>query len=108
MTSGEIYIRLVAGIAPDVITNSRVHVLARGVQIFLVALDLIDESGFRDRNANIVLLPALLRGWWWRIACESAHMTEGSLPQLPMRSASAFAQFSKLFVRNVHPRMNAH
>src|SRR2546421_12746487 len=108
MTSGEIYIRLVAGITPDVITNGRIHVLAGGVQIFLVTLDFVDEGTFGDRNANIVLLPALLRGWRWRIACEGAHMNEGSLPQFPMRSARAFAQFSKFLVRNVNTRVNAH
>src|SRR5438552_4485859 len=108
MTCGEVDIWLVAGITPDVITDSRVHVLTRGVQVFLVALDLVDESTFGDRNANVVLLPALLRGWRWRITCKSAHMTDRLLPEFTMRSASAFAQISQLFVRDINAWMNAH
>src|SRR6266498_830536 len=104
MTGGEIDIRFVAGITPDVVTDGRVHVLARRVQIFLVAFDLVDEGRFRDRNAHIILLPALLcRRWWW-IACQSTHVADGLLPKLAVRSASACAQISELFVGDINAR----
>ena len=80
MTRGQIYIRLVAGITPDVITEGRVHVLAGGVQIFLIAFDLVNESRFRDRDTDVVLLAALLCGWWRRVGVKSAHSADCSLP----------------------------
>src|SRR5712672_1604389 len=98
MTSGEIHIRFVTGITPDVVTDGRVHVPAGGVQVFLVPFDLVDEGGFRDRNANVILLPALLCRWRWRIARQGAHVADRLLPQFTMRSACTFAQISQLFV----------
>src|SRR5712671_3424448 len=108
MTGGEIHIRFVTGITPDVVTDGRVHVPAGGVQVFLVPFDLVDEGGFRDRNANVILLSPLLCGWWWRIASECAHMTNRLLPKFAMRSARTFAQISQLFVCDINARVNAH
>src|SRR5438093_6561132 len=108
MTGGEIDIRFVASITPDVVTDSRVHVLARRVQIFLVAFNLIDEGTFGDRDPDIVLLTALLcRRWWW-IACQSPHVADGALPKFSMGGMRTLAQFSKLFVGDINTRMNAH
>src|SRR2546423_10225161 len=108
MPSGEIHIRFITGITPDVVADGRVHVLTGGVQIFLVAFDLVDEGSFRDRYANVILLPALLCRWRWRIARERAHMTDRLLPQFTVRSARTFAQISELFVCNINARVDAH
>src|SRR5882672_8225303 len=108
MTRGQIYVRLIAGVTPDVVTDGRVHVFLRRFEIFLVAIDLVDERTFDDRDADIILLAALFRGCWWWLGSKSTHVVDRSLPKLTMRSASAFAQFSELFVRNVNTRMNAH
>ena len=68
MTGGQIYIRLVVGVTPDVVTDGRVHVLARGVQIFLVAFDLVNEGRFRDGDPDLILFASLLRRWRRRIS----------------------------------------
>ena len=107
MSCGEIYIRLVARISPDVVTDGRVHVLAGSIQIFLIAFDLVNEGGLRDGDADVILLAALLRGWGRRIGFKSAHVADGSLPKLTVRSASAGAQFREFFVREVNTRMDA-
>src|SRR2546421_9964647 len=96
MTRGQIDVWLVRRVTPNVITHRRVHVLTRSVEIFFVAFDLVDESSFRDRDGNFILLPA--RFGWRRggFAAEGAHMTEGLLPPVSMRRAKPKSQFSPL------------
>src|SRR5438034_510292 len=101
MTCSEIDVRLVAGITPDVIADGRVHIFARGIEIFLIAFDLVDESRFRDRYTDVILLAALLRGWRGRVGCKCPCVADRSLPKFTVRSARALAQFSELFVCNV-------
>ena len=80
MAGGEIDIRFVAGIAPNVVAHRRVHVFARRIQIFLVALYFVDERSFGNCNRHIVLLPASFGGWRRRISSERPHVTQFTLP----------------------------
>src|SRR4030095_15035233 len=107
MTCGEVNIRLVAGITPDVVTDGRIHILPRGVQIFLVAFDLVNKGSFRDGDADVILLAAFLSRRWRRVGSKSAHVADCALPKLTVRGASALTQFSEFFVREVNPWMNA-
>src|SRR5688500_2522909 len=107
MTCGQIYIRLVVGVTPDVVTNGRVHILAGGVEVFLIAFNLVSERRFGDSDADVILCASLLRrrrGW---ISLESAHAADGSLPQFAVRAARALSQLSEFFVSDVDSRMHA-
>ena len=107
MAGGEIYIRFVAGITPNVITHRRVHVLASRVQIFFIAFDLVDEGCFRDRDTDIVLLASLFSGWRGRVTTKSAHVFDSLLPKFSMRSACALAQAVEFYIGDVNTWMNA-
>src|SRR5688572_501185 len=74
MAGGQINVRLVVGVTPDVITDGRVHVLAGGVEIFLIAFDLVNESRFSDSDPHRILFASLLRRWWRRISGQSPHV----------------------------------
>src|SRR5689334_21056133 len=104
MARRQIYVRLVIRVAPDVVADGRVHILARGVQVFPVAFYLIGEGGFRDPDADIILLATLLCRRRRRLGGEGAHIAEDLLPDVTMRGLSAFAQFKDLLVRDVNAR----
>src|SRR5258707_2296785 len=107
MTGGQIHVRLVTGITPNVVADGGLHIPARGVKIFPIALHLVDESGFGNRDTDVVLLASLFRGRRRRVGGECAYVADRTLPKVTMRRASAFAQFSQVFVGNINPWMNA-
>src|SRR6185312_2520583 len=107
MARREIDIRLIVRVAPNVVTDGRIHVLSRRIEIFLVAFDLVDKGCFGDRNPNIILLTPLAGRRWWRVRFERVDMTNCALPKLAVRGARATTQFTQLFLRNVDTRMYA-
>src|ERR1041384_7701717 len=98
MTCRQIDVGFVRRVTPDVVTHRRIHVLTRRVEIFFVALNLVDESGFRDGDSYFILLPA--RFGWRRggIAGKGSHVTERLLPQFSMTCPRANSQLSQIFV----------
>src|SRR2546427_11835595 len=105
MAGSQINVGLVGRITPDVVTHRRVHILAGGVQIFLVAFDLVDECTLGNRDRNIVLLPARLSRWRRRISSQRAHVTERLPPKFTVRGARALTQVSEFFIGNVNAWM---
>jgi hypothetical protein len=107
MAGGQIDVWFVRGVTPDVVTHRCIHVLARGIQIFLVAFDFVNERGFGNCDRDVVLLTTRLSRRRRRISCQRAHMTDGLLPQLAMRGAGPYSQFCELFVGDIDARMHA-
>src|SRR5262249_50032394 len=108
MTRSQINIGFVVRITPDVVTDGRVHVLARRVQVFLVALDLVDECRLGDGNSYIVLLSTEFRRRWRRLSSQRADVADCALPKFAMGCAGAFAQLGNFFVGDVDARMDTH
>ena len=108
MTSGQIDIRFVIGVTPDVITYRRVHISLRCFEILPIAFDLVDESGLGDGQADFILIATLLRGRWRWICLERAHVEESLLPEIPMRCPGTLPELLKFLVGYVDPRVYAH
>src|SRR5215213_3984917 len=80
MTGGQINVRLVIGITPNVIGDGSFHITFGGVQVFTITLDLKGERGFGDAYADLVLSAAFLRGSGRRLFLQRAYILKHLLP----------------------------
>ncbi len=103
----EVDVGLVVGVAPDLVADRGVHVLARGGEVLRVALDLVRERGLGDAHADLVLHATLLcrRLRWFHL--QRAHVGERALPDLAVRGAGLLAQLLEPVLRDVNARVHA-
>ena len=76
MPGGEIDIGLVIGISPNLVGNRRVHIFFCGIQIFPLAGDLVNKSGFGDSEPHFVLNATFFNEFTLRLPRAAAEVVE--------------------------------